>query len=278
MFGIFLNNVVLQLVYFVVIIYAVGFVISWINRLFYGLFNNSRAVCYGTGFIGTPVHELSHALMCVVFLHKIEEIKLFQVDDENGVLGYVRHSYNKKNIWQVVGNYFIGVAPIVVGAALIYLLSKYALPTTFVTMTNNIEALIALEGDELSLGSLEYIFTILENIFKSFISELTESFSAWLFLLFALCISLHMNLSGADIKGSLTALPILAVVLAVVNAVFCFIVKSVYSDFIYAITSAGSYIICLLCLSMALSLLCLLAGLLIKGGTKAVKMIPKFKR
>ena len=62
-----LLNIVLQLFMFIGVIYLVGFVISLLNRLFYTLVNYSKAACYGTGFIGTPIHELSHAAMCVVF-------------------------------------------------------------------------------------------------------------------------------------------------------------------------------------------------------------------
>ena len=105
------TNILLQILVFIVGVYVIGYVISLVNRFFYRLVGNSCGVCYATGVIGTPIHELGHAAMCLVFLHKIVDIKLFQIGDQDGTLGYVSHTYNRKNIWCVIGNYFIGVAP-----------------------------------------------------------------------------------------------------------------------------------------------------------------------
>ncbi len=116
-----LINTLIQIGIFVVSIYVVGFIISIINKLFYKIAGTSKAVIYGTGIIGTPIHELSHALFCVIFLHKITEIKLFQINSEDGTLGYVKHAYNKKNIYHLIGNFFIGVAPILIGTIILIL-------------------------------------------------------------------------------------------------------------------------------------------------------------
>ncbi len=235
--------------------------------------NGSRFVCYATGLIGTPIHELSHAVMCLVFFHKIEEMKLFQIDDEEGTLGYVKHSYNKRNIWQLIGNYFIGIAPIVVGTAFVYFLSQYFAPSTFGAISSGIDSLVALAGKKFSFDYVLSIFATMGNILATFFAELTTDASAWLFLLFALCIAIHMNLSGADIKGSLTSLPILILLLAVINAVGAFIIPSIYSSYIRATTVAGGYIVCLLCLSLTLSLLYILVTLIIKAIIFLVKLL-----
>ena len=114
----------LQIVFTVGLIVLFGFLLALCNRRFYANFGNySRAVCYITGAVGTPVHECAHALFCVIFGHKINEIKLFQVNSEDGTLGYVKHSYNPKNIYHKIGNFFIGIAPIIVISAILYLLA-----------------------------------------------------------------------------------------------------------------------------------------------------------
>jgi hypothetical protein len=41
------------------------------------------------GWIGTPVHELGHALFCVLFGHTIQDMKLFKPDKADGTLGYI---------------------------------------------------------------------------------------------------------------------------------------------------------------------------------------------
>ena len=136
-----LINILTQVVQFIGIVYVVGFVIYLLNKLFYKIVKGNRAVCYATGFIGTPVHELSHALMCVVFMNRITEIKLFQIDEESGTLGYVRHSYNPRNLYQLAGNYFIGVAPIIMGAVILYFAMRFLLPETCGQISERMTAL-----------------------------------------------------------------------------------------------------------------------------------------
>ena len=41
----------------------------------------------------------------VLFGHKIEDVKLLPIKNENGVFGYVSHSYNPANLYQVIGNF-----------------------------------------------------------------------------------------------------------------------------------------------------------------------------
>ena len=39
-----------------------------------------------TGWLGTPIHELSHAIMCLAFRHRIDEMALFEPDEDAGRL------------------------------------------------------------------------------------------------------------------------------------------------------------------------------------------------
>ncbi|EJE4724617.1 hypothetical protein ASL83_003385 [Vibrio parahaemolyticus] len=66
------------------------------------------------GSIGTPVHELGHAVAAIFFGHKILKIELFN-PKPNGQLGVVEHSYKTTSFYQNLGCFFIGIAPIFSG-------------------------------------------------------------------------------------------------------------------------------------------------------------------
>lgn len=265
-----LLNVLIQFLYFVVSVFVVGFLISQINKLFYRTVEQKRGFCYATGIIGTPVHELSHALMCILFGHKIVEMKLFQIDEETGVLGYVNHSYNPRNIYHRMGNYFIGVAPIVGGTALIYLVIRFLLPATYTDTSNALnELVVAMEGA--SFGEmLSSILSAFGKMFLAFFSDIS-TWKWWVFIVFAFCIALHMNLSGADIKGAASALPILILVLVAVNFIVYWIGSGAYEAMVGGMATVGCYLIGVLVLSLMLSVLTLIVGLLVRGITGLFK-------
>ena len=244
-------NILFQAFCFIICIYLAGFLIGLINRAFYGFFGGSRAVIYATGIIGTPVHETAHALMCILFGHKINEIKFFQIDEENGVLGYVRHSYNRRNLYAVLGNYFIGVAPILAGCAILNFSLYYLLPKTYV-------AIVVLSRAQGGAA----VFENLGGVLSSFFSEVGNP-KFWIVAAVDLCIALHMNLSGADIKGSLTALPLLILLLVLINAILGFAWSAGYAAVTGFLNAAGLNLIVLLVFSVMFSLLYLAIGFLI---------------
>ena len=266
------GNIILQIAFFIGAVYLVGFLISLVNRLFYGLVNHSQGVCYATGFIGTPIHELSHALMCVVFRHRIDEIKLFQIDDENGVLGYVRHSYNPKSIYQRMGNYFISVAPIVCGTAVLFLLIKLLLPQTFTVMTAYVSAYGNYAKVGLNMQNLNYLIGTFKGMATTLLYSYAFGWQFWVFVVLALCISLHQNMSGADIKNSLSALPILGILLVIVNVVLYFVFPTTaYLPFVTAMNTAGGYLVCGLLLALVCSLIPLTIALVLAGLRKVLR-------
>lgn len=76
---------------------------------------------YGFGWFGCSIHELSHAFFALIFGHKISQVTLFQPNGDGSSLGHVTHSYNKKSIYQKIGNFFIGISPLLSGAVVLYL-------------------------------------------------------------------------------------------------------------------------------------------------------------
>ena len=264
MAGIVLNNILLQLFYFVAVVFLFGYLISLINKLFYRLANNDKRICYVTGLIGTPIHELCHALMCVLFSHKISEIKLFHIDRESGTLGYVSHSYDKKNLYQVVGNYFVGTAPIVGGTLVLFLLVKFMLPETFVQISGDISAFAASQSGGISIDAFKGAFVTAFEIVKSIFDGAGAGFSWWCFMIVALCIALHMNLSPLDIKGSLKAIPFLVIFVSLLNFVLAYVFDTAYEYYVSFMNGAGSYLTSILILSVVLSLVCLFVALIIR--------------
>eukprot|EP00457_Paulinella_chromatophora_P005417 gb/GEZN01005434.1/.p1 GENE.gb/GEZN01005434.1/~~gb/GEZN01005434.1/.p1 ORF type:complete len:460 (-),score=46.76 gb/GEZN01005434.1/:319-1698(-) len=66
-------------------------------------------------FPGTIVHESSHAVFAVLFSHEVEDFRCFLWADEKGTLGYVKHSWDDRSLYQRVGNIFIGTGPAIGG-------------------------------------------------------------------------------------------------------------------------------------------------------------------
>lgn len=252
-------HLLIQLIYFIGSVYLVGFLIAQLNKAFYRMFN-SKTVCYVLGVIGTPIHELSHALMCLIFGHRIVEMRLFQVDEDDNKLGYVNHSYNPKNLYHQIGNYFIGVAPILVGTIIICVLMWLMLPSTYSEVSTYINEIIKSNSNGFSLSIFKSAFGIIKALF----TNITEGFMWFLFVILVLCISMHMSLSGADIKGSLKAIPIISVILLAVNFIVRLISKQAYSSFTDALNTAGSYLIAVLVMSLIFAIFIVLIALAVK--------------
>lgn len=169
-----------------------------------------------TGFIGVPVHELSHAIFAILFGHRVTDIKLLQKPDENGTMGYVNHSYNEFSIYQQIGNFFIGIAPILGGVICIITLMYFIIPESYNQfiniLVNNFHAVTldksVIKGMIISYkGLIKTIFS-----FKNF-----QNPYFYIFLFVSISISSHISLSSADIKGAYRGLVTLFSVLLLIN-------------------------------------------------------------
>ena len=162
-----------------------------------------------TGWIGTPIHELSHALFCVIFRHRIDEIKLFEPDKNSGRLGYVRHSYRGKSFYQEVGNFFIGIAPLICGTAVLIGLLLLFYPS----ILNSI-------GEQSQTDELAW-FEKIGLVIKSTIGEVLDlknlvRWQFWLFMYLTLCVSSHMAPSRSDYEGGKKGAILLGVTIFVI--------------------------------------------------------------
>jgi len=174
-------------------LFIIGLALYFVTKLRDKAFAGSigqKAELFLTGWVGTPVHEMGHATFCVLFRHTITEAKFFS-PDENGTLGYVKHEYNPKSTYQQIGNFFIGMAPMLFGTVVIYALLGVLLP-------------------QYSDGNWE--------IFKNFFNaDNLSNWRFWLFLYLSIGIASHMKLSASDLKGATGGFTTLLCLIFLVN-------------------------------------------------------------
>jgi hypothetical protein len=171
------------------------------------------------GWLGTVIHELGHAFFCLIFRHKITAMKLFDPDPETGTLGYVEHTYDSSNIYQLAGNFFIGIGPILLGTALIYILLFLLLglnPFNFVT---NVDLAMP------HIYSWGILTTIIQTFWTSSTGLISEIFSGnnlsrwqlYVFIYLAFAIGSSITLSPSDIKGTLKGLSVILILVFIFN-------------------------------------------------------------
>ena len=153
-----------------------------------------------TGWLGTPIHELSHVLMCVVFRHRVDQVSLFEPDPNAGRLGFVRHSWRKGNWFEELGNFFIGIAPLIGGSAVLILLFWMFYP----------ESMSHVPAEPTSDWIL--IQKLLSEVFRP---ENLLSLRLWIFVYLVLCVGSHMAPSWSDYQGATRGLFLLAVIFVV---------------------------------------------------------------
>lgn len=171
-----------------------------------------------TAWIGTPIHEIGHLIQCIIWRHKVTKVKLLQLSSPDGVLGYVKHAYNPKSIYQQVGNFFIGIGPIISGIGFLVLAMYFLVPDAFATFASQIQHNQVVEKmNENVLATIgDAVLAISKSLFT--IDNFTN-LAFWVFLILSVCVSSHIALSKADIQNSLHGVAVIFSVLALINVV-----------------------------------------------------------
>ena len=255
-----------QVIFSIGIIILFGYLIYKCNISFYKNFGKkAKTVCYITGLIGTPIHESSHAIAALLFRHKITKIKFFQLDPKSKTLGYVCHTYNKKSIYEQIGNFFIGTAPIIIMSLLLYLTAYLLIPELIHSIHENIDITAILSNPpSLIIGVL--------NTLSFFLASFIIGIRWWIFLIIGMLFSLHMNLSTSDIKSSQKGLIFLLISLFIINLVLYATngIEAVYR-LTRTITTFSSAEIIILLIALLLSLAAVLVSVIYKKITSFLK-------
>ena len=173
-----------------------------------------------TAWLGTPVHEISHALLCILFGHRIVSIDLFNPSPRGNSLGYVSHSYNKNNFYQSMGNFFIGAAPLLIGPVVIMVALYFLVPNSIdiVQLMTDKAGQLNINGDFIT--KLRIMQTTGEHLFKVlFDASNFSSWQFWVFIYIAVCISSHLAPSHEDMEGVWHGIAVIVVSLLVINLI-----------------------------------------------------------
>lgn len=144
-----------------------------------------------TGWIGVPLHELSHLLAARIFGHRIVAYRLFDPDPVTGTLGYVRHAYSRRNLWQLAGSFVIGVAPVLAGTAALVALLQIAVPVDALTPI--------LDRAVVTSGIFSGAWVLGTDVLDAIWAHKTHWLPLYLYL--ALCVASHLSPSASDLKN-----------------------------------------------------------------------------
>jgi hypothetical protein len=179
-----------------------GAALTFLSRLTNNVFRQFRWPSVGIylfGWIGVPVHEFCHAFFCRIFFHKIQSITWFDPKGTGGSQGSVTHTYQPWNPYQRVGHFFIGLAPVLLGPAIItgvFLLCVPSARTLYPALTDG-----GVHGG-LAFAKAQLAMTSFRNV------------GFWIFVYVGFSIASQIELSKADLKQAAVGLvPVMLILL-----------------------------------------------------------------
>jgi len=206
------TTVLLQLGILFCVFFIFGMVLSklqtWTHRL-YQRHIGWKGILF-TAWIGTPIHEIGHALFAAFFHHKITHISFFKPNRETGGLGHVDHAYNPKSMYQSVGNFFIGAAPMIFGSFVLAMLLIFLVP-------NGRDSITPLSEQHKTIAA--FVYSVQETIKHIFMPQHLRTWQFWLFLYLSFCVVSHIAPSKQDRKGMWRGFIWVIVLLVLVNGI-----------------------------------------------------------
>ncbi|MFH1286828.1 MAG: hypothetical protein ABII02_03695 [Candidatus Magasanikbacteria bacterium] len=206
------------------VFFVFGYVLSQLQRYIHKQYMQSvgwKGILW-TGIIGTPIHEIGHYIFAKLFLHRIEKVSLFKPNKETGGLGHVNHSYHKKSIFQNIGNFFIGAAPLIFGSGVLYLLFRF-----FLSGSSAMFDLLR----STDLTSFNSIWISVRQVGSIFLSAFdASSWKWWLFLYLSFAVSSHLAPSKQDQKGMWSGFIWIVCIIIIINTIALFAQSNITSS------------------------------------------------
>lgn len=199
-----LTQLIILLGPIIILAILMNFVTRKNEKLSYQIFGQ-KIYLYFFGWIGTSIHELGHALFALLFAHKIKEIKLF-TPNSGKTLGHVKHSYKKGNPYQTLGNFFIGLGPILLGSILLFVITRLLFELDIFDIANEYKVVFGFNFFSSFESVTNAFVNIGEGVWQCFDQILTGPQTTWwklvLFFYLFYAIGSSITLSQSDIKGA----------------------------------------------------------------------------
>jgi len=150
------------------------------------------------GWLGTLIHEIAHLAVALLFRHQIASFHGFTLDPHARVQGSVNTKYHAGSLYQHIGLFFIGIAPVVFGTLVIYLALYLLFRSQMAEVWRMIDRRNSISGTGVgsvfaaSLAFLGFVFS----------PQHLLDWRLYLFLYIAFAIGSSIRLSDADVTGA----------------------------------------------------------------------------
>lgn len=247
-------------VFIILPIIIFGLALRLINRESFKNMSQSSAkwIYRLCAYIGIPIHEFCHFIMAVLFGTTITEIVWYDpnwTDEDEDSIGHVTYATNPDSLLHHIGHFFIGIAPMIGGCVIIYLLMRFILP-------NTCNSLCYLEFKNFNVIQIfTDFFNCINNNIMLIFSNNDGIIRTFIFFVFAFSICIYMDVSLADIKIAKEGIVMVEIFLFILS-IFLFIYKyTILIDFIFVIASVLYF---LLTLGIIFSLISVLISFIIR--------------
>jgi hypothetical protein len=255
------KTVVIQIIGLFGIFFVFGIILSILQKKTHQIYMQTigwKGILW-TAWIGTPIHEFGHAFFAKLFRHKIVEISVFKPNEETGELGHVEHTFKKFSLYQRIGNFFIGSAPMIFGSIFLVLMLYFLLP-------NGKEIFQPLQNNT---SSIFIIFTsVAKTLWNLFSIENITAWNFWLFLYMSFAIASHIAPSKKDRQGMWGGLFWLILILIIINAIALYLETDI-TKYILAINQYLGIFIAVFTYALIISIIhYILASIILKPFRK----------
>ena len=201
---------------FTLVPYLTAIIASWLGHISKRLLvqNLGPNAQLAVGGLGVAIHEFGHASFAIIFGHHIQHVQLLNFRyAQTGSLGSVEHTWNQRNVYQRLGNFFIGLAPYYMCSIALYGLQKLLLHSNL-----NFGSILE-SNSEFSVNTVNNIFSVIGTNLITMFNQASIVTIVIYFILTVMIASTGYDLSSADLHTVIQGLTPWLVVLAIISII-----------------------------------------------------------